>query len=39
MNEWEWQLLEDKTPMDSLEIAGVAGESGRPRPSASSPGR
>jgi len=23
MNEWEWQLLEDKTPVDSLEISGV----------------
>ena len=23
MNEWEWQLLEDKTPADHLEIAGV----------------
>jgi len=23
MNEWEWQLLEDKTPVDQLEIAGV----------------
>jgi len=23
MNEWEWQLLEDKTPIDHLEIAGV----------------
>lgn len=23
MNEWEWQLLEDKTPVDHLEIAGV----------------
>src|SRR5579859_7459411 len=23
MNEWEWQLLEDKTPLDHLEIAGV----------------
>jgi hydrogenase maturation protease len=23
MNEWEWQLLEDRTPMKSLEIAGV----------------
>jgi len=22
MNEWEWQLLEDKNPMDSLEIMG-----------------
>lgn len=23
MNEWEWQLLEDKAPVGSLEIAGV----------------
>src|SRR5580704_12756536 len=23
MNEWEWQLLEEKTPLDRLEIAGV----------------
>ncbi|MCU1341103.1 MAG: hypothetical protein JWN92_526, partial [Candidatus Acidoferrum typicum] len=23
MNEWEWQLLEDKTPVKSLEILGV----------------
>src|SRR5579872_6649529 len=23
MNEWEWQLLEDKTPIDHLEISGV----------------
>jgi hydrogenase maturation protease len=23
MNEWEWQLLEDKTPVTSLEIGGV----------------
>ena len=23
MNEWEWQLLEDKTPLDHLEISGV----------------
>lgn len=23
MNEWEWQLLEDKTPVDSVEIQGV----------------
>jgi len=23
MNEWEWQLLEDKNPVDSLEIDGV----------------
>jgi hydrogenase maturation protease len=24
MNEWEWQLLEEKTPLDHLEIGGVA---------------
>jgi len=23
MNEWEWQLLEDKTPVDHVEISGV----------------
>jgi hydrogenase maturation protease len=23
MNEWEWQLLDEKTPLDHLEIAGV----------------
>jgi hydrogenase maturation protease len=23
VNEWEWQLLEEKTPLDHLEIAGV----------------
>ena len=23
MNEWEWQLLEDRTPLKSLDIAGV----------------
>jgi len=23
MNEWEWQLLEDKTPVDHLEISGI----------------
>ena len=23
MNEWEWQLLEDKTPLDSLIVSGV----------------
>ena len=23
MNEWEWQLLEEKTPLDHLEISGV----------------
>ncbi|MGC2767230.1 MAG: hypothetical protein WB607_17100, partial [Candidatus Acidiferrum sp.] len=23
MNEWEWQLLEEKTPVESIEIQGV----------------
>ena len=23
MNEWEWQLLEEKTPVDHIDIAGV----------------
>ena len=23
MNEWEWQLLEDKTVLDSIEVGGV----------------
>ena len=37
MNEWEWQLLEDKTPVESLEISGVQVRRGdrvrlRPRP-------
>lgn len=37
MNEWGWQLLEDKTPVDSLEILGVEVRPGdrvrlRPRP-------
>ena len=35
MNEWEWQLLEDKTPLDSLEVSGVrlrAGDTVRLRP-------
>jgi hydrogenase maturation protease len=37
MNEWEWQLLEDKTPIDHLEISGVEVRTGsrvrlRPRP-------
>jgi len=37
MNEWEWQLLEEKTPLDHLEIAGVEVRTGsrvrlRPRP-------
>jgi hydrogenase maturation protease len=37
MNEWEWQLLEDKTPLDHLEIAGMEVRAGsrvrlHPRP-------
>jgi hydrogenase maturation protease len=37
MNEWEWQLLEEKTPLDHLDIAGVEVSTGsrvrlRPRP-------
>jgi len=35
VNEWEWQLLEDKHPLDHLEIAGIevrAGDRVRPRP-------
>lgn len=37
MNEWEWQLLEDKHPVEHLELAGVQVKAGdhvrlRPRP-------
>jgi hydrogenase maturation protease len=37
MNEWEWQLLEEKTPVDHLEISGVRVRAGsrvrlQPRP-------
>ncbi len=35
MNEWEWQLLEEKTPLDQVEIAGIdvrAGSRVRLRP-------
>ncbi len=28
MNEWEWQLLEDKTPLEHVEIAGVRVKAG-----------
>ena len=28
MNEWEWQLFEDKTPVDLLEIQGVGVQAG-----------
>ena len=31
MNEWEWQLLEDKSPVDSLEIHGCRKSARRPR--------
>ena len=26
MNEWEWQLLEEKTPLDQVRISGPSGE-------------
>jgi hydrogenase maturation protease len=37
VNEWEWQLLEEKTPLDHLEIGGIEVRTGsrvrlRPRP-------
>jgi hydrogenase maturation protease len=37
MNEWEWELLEEKTPLDHLEVSGVEVRTGsrvrlRPRP-------
>jgi hypothetical protein len=28
MNEWEWQLLEDKTPLDSVRVSGIALKAG-----------
>ena len=28
MNEWEWQLLEDKTPLDGVEVQGVLVKTG-----------
>lgn len=37
MNEWEWQILEDKLPLDSIELQGVAlrrGDQVRLRPRA-----
>ncbi|HUA83090.1 MAG TPA: hypothetical protein VMB85_04480 [Bryobacteraceae bacterium] len=39
MNEWEWHLLEDSTPIDHVEVGGVAIRSGdrvrlRPKPGA-----
>jgi hypothetical protein len=37
MNEWEWQLLEDKTPLDRLLVSGVElrpGDTVRLRPRA-----
>ena len=39
MNEWEWQILEDKSPVDSVEISGVQvrkGDRVRLRPRAGS---
>ena len=39
MNEWEWQLLEEKTPVDHLEISGVEVKHGKPRAPASPHGR
>jgi hypothetical protein len=37
VNEWEWHLLEDKTPLESVEVAGVEvrpGDTVRLRPRA-----
>jgi hypothetical protein len=37
MNEWEWQLLEERTPLDSLLVSGMtlrAGDTVRLRPRA-----
>jgi hypothetical protein len=39
MNEWEWNLLEDATPIDHVNLAGVAVRTGdrvrlRPKPGA-----
>lgn len=28
MNEWEWQLLEDKTTLESVEVSGVSVQQG-----------
>ena len=28
MNQWEWQLLEDKSPVESVEISGVTVRTG-----------
>jgi len=28
MNEWEWQLLEDKTPLDVVSVNGIALKTG-----------
>jgi len=28
MNEWEWQVLEDKTPVEHIEIAGISVKTG-----------
>ena len=35
MNEWEWHLLEEKTPVDHLEISGVEVRTGKPGATAS----
>jgi hypothetical protein len=39
MNEWEWQLLEERTPVESVEVRGVSVRAGdrvrlQPRPGA-----
>ena len=39
MNEWEWQLLEAKKPVDDLRIDGIEVKHGQPRAAASSGGR
>ena len=39
MNEWEWQLLEAKKPVDDLRIDGIEVQAGKPRPAASAAGR
>ena len=39
MNEWEWQLLEEKTPVDHLEISGSRSAHREPRAPASAQGR
>ena len=39
MNEWEWQLLEDKKPVDDLAFYGSRSAAGEPRAAASQSGR